>query len=415
MAPERARRLKMLGHTTLLPLLTQALLAQASLNECPVSVPITLNSAASNVACPLPVDDISEVWLPGASPWTHPPECVYTAGKAAKYCAYTNSRHGSRGWSIITSPETAADNIGFLNMPLNSSRRTGLRDAPYKIVDIPGKGKGLVATRRIKRYQEILVDYATVLVDIAFTTKVPAFQGYRLLHSAVNQLSDPDSVLELDGSSEFAQDRVENVLRTNSFHTNLGGVPHMAVYPAVSRINHACMPNAYTRFMPEKLQVSVAAAKDIEEGEEITISYLTLGQPSEERKKNIKQWGFECTCSLCTASKAEIEASDARRRQIETLREYAIRAFQAGRPYQALRFTRQIINLLPSEELFPMFSEQYENMARIFYVLRDKKNAEKYATMSLEILAEQGYIESVRPEHLEQLWKRFEQEEGGRY
>lgn len=62
-----------------------------------------------------------------------------------------------------------------------------------------------------------------------------------------------------------------------------------------------------------------------------------------------------------------------------------------------------------------MFSEQYENMARIFYVLRDMKNAEKYATMSLDVLAEQGYIERVRPEHLEQLWKRFEEEEGGRY
>lgn len=227
-------RLKMLGRTALLPLLAQALLAQASLNECPASVPLTLNPAVSNVACPLPVDDISEAWLPAGSPWTHPPECTYAADKVAKYCAYTNSRHGSRGWSIITSPETAADNIGFLNMPLNGSRRAGPQDAPFKIVEIPGKGKGMMATRRIKRYQEILLDYATVLVDISFTSKVPAILGYRLLHAAVDRLSDPDSILGLDRSSKFARDRVENVLRTNSFHTNLGGVPHMAVYPTVS-------------------------------------------------------------------------------------------------------------------------------------------------------------------------------------
>ena len=108
-------------------------------------------------------------------------------------------------------------------------------------------------------------------------------------------------------------------------------------------------------------------------------------------------------------------ASDTRRRQIETLRDDAVRAFQGGKPYQALRITRQLIGLLPSEELFPMYSEQYENMARIFFVLGDMENAEKYATLSLRTLAEQGYIQSVGPDHLERMWKRFREEEGGRY
>lgn len=141
---------------------------------------------------------------------------------------------------------------------------------------------------------------------------------------------------------------------------------------------------------------------------------ITLGKPSEERKKSLKQWGFECTCDLCTASPAEVRASDNRRKQIEELRDYAIRAYQAGKPYQALRFTRQIVDLLPSEELFPMYSEQYENMARIFWTLNDMKNAEKYVRLSLEILAEQGYIRYVKDDHLEFMWKRFEQEEGPR-
>jgi hypothetical protein len=101
-------------------------------------------------------------------------------------------------------------------------------------VDVPGKGKGLVAVRPIKQYEEILVDYATLLVDIDFTTKVPAFLGYRLLHAAVDRLSDPASILDLGQSNGFAQDVVENVIRTNAFHTPLGGVPHLALYPTVS-------------------------------------------------------------------------------------------------------------------------------------------------------------------------------------
>ena len=114
---------------------------------------------------------------------------------------------------------------------------------------------------------------------------------------------------------------------------------------------------------------------------------------------------------LCTARPAEIAASDARRKQVDLLREQAIDAFQSGKPYQALRLTRQVLNLLPSEELFPLYSEQYENMARIYWVLRDMKKAEENARVSLEILAEQGYIDRFRPEYLDMMWRRFEQEE----
>ncbi len=198
------------------------------------SAPI-LSSTSPGVACPPLVDD-AVAWLSQRSPWTHQPDCEHSTDRSSKYCVYTHSGHGSRGWSIITSPETAADSIAFLSKPLNTSSLGNVphRTPAYKLVDIPSKGKGLVATRAIKQYEEILVDYATILVDIAFATKVPAFLGYRLLHTAVDQLADPESVLDLGKSNGFARDEVENVLRTNGFHTPLGGEPHIAVYPAVS-------------------------------------------------------------------------------------------------------------------------------------------------------------------------------------
>ncbi len=134
------------------------------------------------------------------------------------------------------------------------------------------------------------------------------------------------------------------------------------------------------------------------------------------RATKLQQWGFTCRCPLCTAPQSEIDASDARRQQIETLREHAVQAFQAGRPYQALRFTRQVVKLLPGEELFPLYGEAYENLARIFYVLRDRGNAEKYANMSLAVLAAQGYVgREEQRGYVERMWARFEEEEGGRY
>jgi len=142
---------------------------------------------------------------------------------------------------------------------------------------------------------------------------------------------------------------------------------------------------------------------------------IILGKTHAERQSALQQWGFKCTCPLCTAPPNEIAQSDARRTQIESLRDQAISAFQAGRTYQSLRITRQILNLLPREELFPSFAEHYENMARIYFVLRDKENAYKYARISLEVLLEQGYIDRVREEHFHVMFSRFAQEEAGRF
>ena len=218
---QRALRL-----VALLLYLVQVVLGHGLLHRY-ASIPLTLKPVALDVVCPLAVDDSAV----HSSPWTHPPECEHTTDGTVKYCAYTNSHHGPRGWSIITTPETAANSASFLTQQLNVSSS---RDLPYEMVDIPGKGKGLVATRPIKRHEEILVEHAAMLVDIAFTVNVQATRGYRLLHAAVDRLSDPTSVWELGKSNGLAKDEVENILRTNAFNTPMDGVPHIALYPTVS-------------------------------------------------------------------------------------------------------------------------------------------------------------------------------------
>ncbi len=222
------------GFASILFSLMPVALACHSVKSASHSAQFPFGFPPTEQACPLPVDDNKATWPSPTFPWTHPPECEHSTDQTTKYCAYTHSGHGSRGWSLITTPETAAESVALLSKPLNASNPRRSLDAPYKIVDIPGKGKGLVATRAIQQYEEILVDYATVMVDIKFPMEVQADLGYRLLHAAVDQLSDPASVLELDQRNGYAQDNVENILRTNSFHTPLGGVPHIALYPTVS-------------------------------------------------------------------------------------------------------------------------------------------------------------------------------------
>jgi len=230
--------------------------------ECAPNVPPPLQPHG-RFGCPVPLDDGDARALTRHSPWTHPPHCVNASaavpgrparrgGGGPKYCVYTNSRHGVRGVSIVTTPEAAADSIDLLNEaaapavaafpPARGGGVFDRDDPPYAIVDVAGKGKGVVATRAIRRYETLMVDYASMLVDLYFPSTVPRHHGYVLLNTALDQLDDPLRVMGLGRNNPQAGNPVEDVLRTNAYQTDLGGEPHMVIFPEIARINHACQP-----------------------------------------------------------------------------------------------------------------------------------------------------------------------------
>ncbi len=48
----------------------------------------------------------------------------------------------------------------------------------------------------------------------------------------------------------------------------------------------------------------ISAVRDIGVGEEITISYIDEGQPLDERRADLADYGFRCRCARCTAEEA---------------------------------------------------------------------------------------------------------------
>ncbi|KAI0879791.1 SET domain-containing protein [Annulohypoxylon maeteangense] len=382
----------------------------AVVGQCPLDIPVALQSQYQ-LECPQPVDGDTARQPIDWSPWTHLPQCIYAEGPTAtKYCVFTNSRHGNGGISMITTPETAADSIEILNdsgYTHTKSFADSDTDAAFEVIDIPGKGKGVIARRRINRAEAIMADWASMIVDLNFPTSVKRIRGYRLLHLAADQLSDPDLVLQLARSSSFSADIVEDVLRTNAFSYTLAGDSHMALYPKVSRINHACHPNAFIRFTPSSLAVSIVALRDIEPGEEINITYVPLGKTREERQTGLQKWGFNCTCSLCTASKAEIAASDYRRSKIRDIRQEVMKAVEAWDGTKAVKLTHEVLELMRAEDLAPLYASQYEIMARLYWKARDKKTGTEYAKKSIDTLVDQGYLDD-NPAALTALLKAFD-------
>jgi hypothetical protein len=111
------------------------------------------------------------------APWTHPPHCTTSTALATlgqNYCVYTSNTTGPHGLSLIFKPEDAARATQYLNdIPLASFLTQKQAEAlylsggqPWKVVPIPGKDKGVVATRRIKKFETFMLDQAAVVVDM---------------------------------------------------------------------------------------------------------------------------------------------------------------------------------------------------------------------------------------------------------
>ena len=232
--------------------------------ECPLKIHPSLQPHG-RFGCPMILDEETVGPEPvDWSPWTHPPECLAATStarsNATKYCLYTNSAHGHSGISLISTPETAASAVEMLDdfnpdflRPLGSHvnvpRKNGTvvdgarasagsytdgDDPPYELVGLPGKGKGLIATRHISRAEVVMVDFASIVIDLAFPSSVRQLDGYGLLDQAAFQLADPPRVHNLARRKEHPPNVVEDVVRTNSFHFELDGKQHMALFADIA-------------------------------------------------------------------------------------------------------------------------------------------------------------------------------------
>ncbi|OIW29330.1 SET domain-containing protein [Coniochaeta ligniaria NRRL 30616] len=321
------------------------------------------------------------------APWTHRPYCADT-----QYCVFTNSLfRGNHGVSIITTSEIAASSPDLLAKLTSGHTGASQSEIPYTVRDIPGKGKGLFATRRIERGQVFMEDYPSVLADVEFPGKVRRDQGQLLLQRAIGQLAQSEEVLSLARSSITGAPVQEDVMRTNTFGITVGERSRMALFPKISRINHACNPNAFTRFAESTLVNRVIAFRDIEPGEEITISYLEIGLPFEERQRGLRnRWGFQCTCELCSAAAADTETSDRRRERIRAVRQEVLGYVQRRDFHGAIKLNEELVGLIAKENMAPHLGEHYEVLARLYLAATDLKSAKKYARLALAELEANG-------------------------
>ncbi|KAH6679388.1 hypothetical protein B0J14DRAFT_558705 [Halenospora varia] len=164
-------------------------------------------------------------------------------------------------------------------------------------------GSGVFARRSIPQGTYILRE--TPLLITASKRALSREAEFVLLNA-----SNKEAFLSLFGSCRCEYDPcvcspVMKVSWSNQFslRPDDSNIIKYCTYTIASRFNHSCEPNVWYDFDFERNTMHMAAVRDIEEGEELFITYI--GHKDTEstavRRTELQKWGIDCMCTACVA------------------------------------------------------------------------------------------------------------------
>jgi hypothetical protein len=102
--------------------------------------------------------------------------------------------------------------------------------------------------------------------------------------------------------SEENPNKLMTIFRSNAYNT---GDDHVGMFPKIARINHSCRPNSGNWWSEKTDRRVIYASRDIEKGEEITVSYIPLLKTTKDRQARLQQYGFTCDCPACQSVESD--------------------------------------------------------------------------------------------------------------
>ncbi|PGH26701.1 hypothetical protein AJ80_01647 [Polytolypa hystricis UAMH7299] len=189
----------------------------------------------------------------------------------------------------------------------------------YALQDVPGKRKGLVAMEKISKGTRILSEEAVVTV----TESISSERLRTSIRQQVEALSEHQrrAFLSLHNIHPYgnAAEQYLGIVRTNYLPAEAVG-DKGAIFLEACRINHACDNNAQKNYNERIKRHTVHALRDINKGEEITITYLGPLKNRKARQEALQdKFGFTCLCRLCSLPLEQSQESDRRLEGIHRL------------------------------------------------------------------------------------------------
>ena len=201
----------------------------------------------------------------------------------------------------------------------------------FAVRDVPGKGKGLVATQDIARGTRILCEepllrirnpkkYEGIVaggmtkqpgrgVSVPSSKVLDPRKRFDLLalHNPFAQVPSMKylGVIKANGLTLQTSFPIEEFGSGDSTKTkdvsNMKPAPEeIGIFVLASRINHDCASNAHNSWNEKTNRHTVHASRDIFQGEEITINYAgPFPTPYDPREMLRERYGFVCKDQLC--------------------------------------------------------------------------------------------------------------------
>ncbi|KAJ7847729.1 hypothetical protein B0H14DRAFT_3867398, partial [Mycena olivaceomarginata] len=182
------------------------------------------------------------------------------------------------------------------------------------IVDIPGKGKGVIAKQYIPPGALIISEKPRITLPSGDSGKVDR-QGFARIFQALAALSQDDFDFFMSFPCAPSETPILGRLKhfTPCFGDNVFGL-----CLTISRVNHTCYspnggPNASYSWNSRTKEEDLRAVREIHEGQEVEVSYMSDITNYESPPAYLRrEFGFECCCKGCTRPPAELLASHQR-------------------------------------------------------------------------------------------------------
>jgi hypothetical protein len=164
--------------------------------------------------------------------------------------------------------------------------KTGEIGYDYQIVDIPGKGKGVVALRDFEQNERIMTE--RMLLE------------RKSINDDFSKLSEPEqsavmALMPVEGSL------LDKFLLNAMSCSEEGDFDQVSgLFINMSRINHDCLGNSFHWFIPYLKSKALFASRKINAGEEITFSYMKNPSDSIQRRQFQSHYHVDCHCEGCS-------------------------------------------------------------------------------------------------------------------
>ncbi|KAI0348155.1 SET domain-containing protein [Trametopsis cervina] len=169
------------------------------------------------------------------------------------------------------------------------------RQSACHIVEIVGKGKGLVATRFLARGTLIVAEKPIIQLPRGFNENMTQ-----------NEMRDYASNTAMEILMTFPGDSRPDQIITSRFKHFLPMDDNKkfvsGLFETICRANHSCIPNAFFSWNDSQGKETLYATVDIQKGEEIEVMYIDETEPrvgGDCRAYMEREFGFTCMCPAC--------------------------------------------------------------------------------------------------------------------